>query len=75
MHKAVSITLLDKQYSFRCPKGQEQELKQAAHALEDKLAQTKQNSLLQGNEDILLVTALNMCHELTMLQQKLTEKE
>lgn len=61
--KLQTIHLLGKPYKVRCPKGKEQELTASVAALQQKLQQTQRNSELCAREDIILMTALNMCHE------------
>lgn len=61
--KLQTIHLLGKPYKVRCPEGKEQELGASVAALQQKLQQTQRNSQLSAREDIILMTALNMCHE------------
>ncbi|MCV2883457.1 cell division protein ZapA [Aestuariibacter sp. AA17] len=58
----VSITLLGKRYKVRCPEGKEQELNAVAQRLSERLEETKRSSGLTAREDIIMMTALNMCH-------------
>ncbi|WP_199609120.1 cell division protein ZapA [Flocculibacter collagenilyticus] len=69
-NKQVVITLLEKQYTFRCPEGKEHELFKTASKLEERLLDAKKHSKLQGNENALVLTAFNICHELLELQSK-----
>lgn len=57
------ITLLGKPYRVRCPDGQEQELQRAAAQLNKLLQQTQSKSGLSAREDIIMMAALNLCHE------------
>ena len=61
--KMQTINLLGKCYKVRCPEGKEQELQQTAELLSKRLQETKRNSGLSTREDIIMMTALNMCHE------------
>lgn len=57
------ITLLGKTYRVRCPEGQEQALQRAARQLNKLLQHSQANSGLSSREDIIMMTALNLCHE------------
>lgn len=59
----VSITLPGKQYKVRCPVGKESELQLTAQRLSERLEQTKRKAGLTTREDIIMMTALNMCHQ------------
>ena len=61
--KMQTINLLGKCYTVRCPEGKERELEQTAELLSKRLQETKRNSGLSAREDIIMMTALNMCHE------------
>lgn len=61
--KMQTINLLGKCYKVRCPEGKEEELQKTAEVLSKRLQETKRNSGLSAREDIIMMTALNMCHE------------
>lgn len=71
--KTQFITLFGKQYKVRCPAGQETVLKQTEDLLNEQLILTKQNSGLTNREDIIMMTALNLCSDL--VEQKLLAQE
>lgn len=58
-----TIYLLGKPYKIRCPAGKEDELAQTALVLNNQLQETQRNSGLTGREDIIMMTALNLCHQ------------
>tara|TARA_Y100000034_G_scaffold103656_1_gene129461 strand:- start:340 stop:552 length:213 start_codon:yes stop_codon:yes gene_type:complete len=58
-----TIELLGKPYKVRCPEGKESELHLSAQLLSERLEQTKRNAGLSTREDIIMMTALNMCHQ------------
>ena len=55
--------MLGKQYKVRCPAGKESELRLTAQRLSERLEQTKRKASLTSREDIIMMTALNMCHQ------------
>ena len=71
--KTQFITLFGKQYKVRCPAGQETVLKQTEDLLNQQLLKTKQNSGLTNREDIIMMTALNLCRD--AVEQKLQVQE
>lgn len=62
--QVVTIKILGKEYAINCPKGQEEQLHRSAQALQDRIIQTQNKTLLQSNQNVLIMTALNMSHEL-----------
>ena len=67
----VTIKIFGKEYTINCPKGQEDQLRRSADALQDRLVNTQKKTMLLNNQNILIMTALNMSHELLEAQQKL----
>jgi cell division protein ZapA (FtsZ GTPase activity inhibitor) len=67
----VSLNILDKCYQIKCSKEKIAELRESAEYLEKKIFayQSNQSSL---REDKLIITALNLAHEL-LLQKKQIE--
>ncbi|WP_018691643.1 cell division protein ZapA [Algicola sagamiensis] len=70
--KAVTISILGKTYKVNCPKEKQLELRDAVAELERRISETQQRSMLHGIEGVLIMTALNMSHEL-LEQQALLE--
>jgi cell division protein ZapA len=67
---ALTITLLDKQHTIACPKGQEQALLEAADKLNVELLQLKQTSQFKSDDKLFLLAALNLCHQLLTLESE-----
>lgn len=64
----VKIQLLGKEYTVNCPKGQSEQLRLVVEEVEKRIEDTQKKTMLQSNENILIMTALNMAGDL--LEQK-----
>ncbi len=64
----VTITILGKEYTINCPKGQQPQLLRSAEELQNRILATQKKALLQNNQNILVMTALNLTHELLEAQ-------
>lgn len=64
----VKINLLGKEYTVNCPPGQSEQLHLVITELEKRIANTQSKTMLQTNENVLVMTAINMAHDL--LDQK-----
>lgn len=60
----VKISLLGKQYSVNCPPGQKEQLYLVVDELEKRILSTQKKTMLQSNENILVMTALNLTCDL-----------
>ena len=67
--QAVSIQLLEKEYSINCPADAEAELLASADFLNEKMQEIRQNGKVLGLERIAVMTALNLAHELLHSKQ------
>lgn len=67
---AVDITLMGRSYSIACPTGQEQALTLVARNIEQQLTQLKSRTNSLSREDLLVMAALNIGHELLTEKQK-----
>lgn len=67
-HK-IEIIIGDKPVKVACPAGQESALLSAAQELNDRLGKTRTNSTLHSSDQALMMTALNLAHDLLQLQQ------
>ncbi|GGZ03933.1 cell division protein ZapA [Shewanella fodinae] len=67
---AVDISLMGRTYSIACPKGQEQALQSVARQLEQQLEQIKVRTPALSREDMVLMAALNIGHDLYVEQRK-----
>jgi cell division protein ZapA len=66
---AVTIELLGRQLHIACPKGHEESLERSAERLDKMIEQVKERSQTRSEEKVLLMAALNLCHELITLEQ------
>ena len=64
----TKIEILGKEYTVNCPPEQRQHLRQVVEELETRIQNTQKKTMLQSNENILAMTALNMATDL--LEQK-----
>jgi cell division protein ZapA len=62
--KALTVTILDREYRVACPKGQEHQLRNAANTLNDKMQEIRDTGKVFGIERIAVMAALNLTHEL-----------
>ena len=67
--QTVSITLLDKEFSFNCPADAEAELLASADLLSEKMREIRKNGKVLGLERIAVMAALNLAHELLQSKQ------
>ncbi len=68
----LNIKLLGRRFTLRCAEGEIDELEQASAMLEHKLEQLQHNAKNKDLEQIALMAALNLSHDL-LLEQKRTE--
>jgi cell division protein ZapA len=69
--KNVTLHILDKDYVIACPESEQDDLLASAHYLNDKIQEVKERGKISGSERLLVMTALNIVHEL--LQHKNTK--
>ncbi|MFT7697572.1 MAG: cell division protein ZapA [Reinekea sp.] len=62
--KALTVTILDRDYRVACPPGQEKQLSDAASTLNDKMKEIRDTGRVFGLERIAVMAALNLTHEL-----------
>ncbi len=67
---AIDIILLGRTYSVACPAGQEAALRSVAHKLEQQLVSLKNRASHLSREDLVMMAALNIGHELSEEKQK-----
>lgn len=67
--QAVSIKLLDKEFSFNCPPDAEAELLASADFLNEKMLEIRKSGRVLGLERIAVMAALNLAHELLQSKQ------
>ena len=69
-HK-IEIAIGDKPVKVACPAGQEGALLSAAQELNDRLEKTRTSSTIHSTDQALVMTALNLAHDLLQLQQSI----
>lgn len=67
---AIDIVILGRPYKVACPAGQEAALQRAANMLNDRIRELKQNGKSASNEQLAIMIALNVCHELELEKDK-----
>ncbi len=68
-NKPVKLMILDKDYTVACPESERQNLLDCADYLSEKMRVVRESGKVMGTERILVMTALNIVHELLQLQQ------
>ncbi len=66
----VEISILGHQYKIACPDGEEQTLQNTVEQFNNKLKSIKNNSRTLRNEQLIVMAALNFCHELNVEKTK-----
>ncbi|WP_188629840.1 cell division protein ZapA [Oceanisphaera marina] len=67
---AIDIVILGRPYKVACPAGQEVALQRAADMLNERIRNFKQSGKAGSNEQIAIMLALNVCHELELEKDK-----
>ncbi len=71
--EAVTIEILDKQYTVSCPPEEKQDLLESARILNERLKEVRGGGKVLGTERMAVMTALNVIHEYTLLQKAQAE--
>jgi cell division protein ZapA len=71
--QAVTVKLLDKEFSFNCPQDAEHELRASADFLNEKMLEIRKSGRVLGLERIAVMAALNLAHELIQNKNNQTE--
>ncbi len=66
----VSLRILGKNYNIKCPPEQAEALQESARIIEHKLRDLKQSINPTNVERMLMITALNLSHELLALKNE-----
>lgn len=66
----VEIFILGQQYKIACPDGEEETLKNTVQQFNNKLHDIKTGSRTIRNEQLIVMAALNFCHELNSEKKK-----
>ncbi len=67
---AIDIVILGRPYKVACPVGQEAALQRAADMLNERIRNFKKGGKSGSNEQIAIMLALNVCHELELEKDK-----
>ena len=67
--EAITIDILDKQYTVSCPPEEKQSLLESARILNDRLKEVRGGGKVLGTERMAVMTALNVIHEYAVLQK------
>ncbi|CUR53247.1 cell division protein ZapA [Buchnera aphidicola] len=71
--KTIDIEIFGRFLKVHCPNNNGQELQEAANNLNKRLNELKNKTGVSNTEQLVFITALNICHEL-ILEKKNTEK-
>jgi cell division protein ZapA len=66
----VEISILGQQYKIACPDGEEQTLQNTVEQFNNKLKNIRSKSRALRNEQLIVMAALNFCHELNVEKTK-----
>lgn len=69
MIKDITIQLLGKEYQIKCPDAEVNALQRAAQYLEEKMRLTRESGIISLDR-IAIIAALNVSHQLLMLEQQ-----
>ncbi len=71
--EAITIEILDKEYTVSCPPEEKQDLLESARILSERLREVRGGGKVLGTERMAVMTALNVIHEYTLLQKARAE--
>ena len=69
----ISVKILDREYTVRCPKNEGKTLQEAARYLDEQMSVVRQSGTITSTDRVAVVTALNLTHELIELRKQKTE--
>lgn len=69
----VDIQIFGRSLKVNCPPEQQDALNMAAEALNQRLQDLKDRTRVTNTEQLVLIAALNVCHELSQEQLKIRE--
>ena len=67
--EAITIEILDKQYTVSCKPEEKQDLLESARILNERLNEVRGGGKVLGTERMAVMTALNVIHEYNLLQK------
>ncbi len=68
--KPVTLHILDKDYVVACPESESEDLLASADYLSKKMREIREGGKVVGSERLLVMTALNIVHELLQYKQQ-----
>jgi cell division protein ZapA len=66
----VSLTILSKEYKIACDIDEQELLLESAKQLDEKMRKTRNAGKINGDDRLAVMVALNMAHELQLLQHE-----
>ena len=66
----ISIKILDRSYKIKCPPEGAKELLESAQHVDNQMRKLRQSGGNKNTDQIAVVTALNICHELILLKNQ-----
>jgi cell division protein ZapA len=70
----IDISILGQQYKIACPEGEELTLQNSVEQFNIRIRNIKNNSRTLRNEQVIVLAALNFCHELHVEKTKHKEQ-
>lgn len=66
----VGVKIVDRTYHIKCSKEEAAQLQQAAQYLDEQMRQLRQSATAKTTEQVAIVAALNICHELMQFKSQ-----
>jgi len=66
----ISIKILDRSYSIKCPAHEQKQLQESARYLEEQMSLVRHSGTINSTDRVAVVTALNLAHELMLLRKQ-----
>lgn len=66
---AISVKILDREYTFSCEPGERRQLQDAADYLDQQMRQVRDTGGLPGLEKVAVMTALNITNDFLQVRQ------
>jgi cell division protein ZapA len=77
--QTLSLKILDREYRVNCPSGAEQQLRDSARFLDERMREIKDASSASGKvpgmDRIAVIAALNISHQLLEVQEELKSQQ
>ena len=67
--EAISVKILDRQYTFSCEPGERRQLQDAADYLDGQMRQVRDSGGLPGLEKVAVMAALNIANDFLQIRQ------